>query len=77
MRAENWAREEQELDGWSITVTSYRIAETYITEVATTSSGVTVARATAPSSAESQKEAFAAASRRLQRTRHLDLTIGG
>src|SRR5581483_1472544 len=77
MRAENWERQEAELAGWPVTVTAYRIGEKYITEVATTASGATVARSIAPNAEESRKGAFETASRRLQRTRHFDLTIGG
>lgn len=60
-----------------MTVTAYQIGEKYITEVASTDSGACVARGIAATAEESRKGAFETASRRLQRTRHFDLTIGG
>ena len=77
MRAENFERTQTELAGWPVTVTAYRIGEKYITEVASTDSGATVARGIAETADESRKGAFETASRRLQRTRHFGLTIGG
>ena len=77
MRAENWQRIQAELAGWPVTVTAYRLGEKYITEIASTDSGACVARGIAESADESRKSAFETASRRLERTRHFDLTIGG
>ena len=77
MRAENWNRQQTELAGWPVLVTAYRIGEKYITEVASTDSGACFARGIAETAEESRKGAFETASRRLQRTRHFDLTIGG
>lgn len=77
MRAENWERQQSEVAGWPVTVTAYRIGDKYITEVASLDSGACVARQIASSAEESRKGAFETASRRLQRTRRFELTIGG
>jgi hypothetical protein len=77
MRAENWQRRELEIEGWPVKVTSYEIGDSYITEIEASATGSTIARATGKTSADSWKEASEAASRRLLRTRRMDLTVGG
>ncbi len=77
MRAEGWASEELELEGWAVKVTSYRIGQAFLTEVESCDSGVIIARGIAPTREDSRREAFETASRRLLRTRRIELTVGG
>jgi hypothetical protein len=77
MRAENWKKEELEIEGWPVTITSYTIGKSSITEIATTSSGANVARCVADTPEASREEAFSAATRRLLRTRRLPTMVGG
>ncbi len=77
MRAENWDRRESEIEGWPVKVTSYQIGDSYITEIEASASGSTIARGIGKTSGDSWKAASEAASRRLLRTRRMDLTIGG
>jgi hypothetical protein len=82
MRADNWISEEVELEGWAVKVTSYEINDRFLTEIDAMSSGTTLARGIASNREESRGEAFKTASRRLQRTRLIDvafgdLTVGG
>ena len=76
MRAENWTQEEVELDGWAIRLRSYQINDRFLTEVEAESSGIIIARGIASSREESRREALETASRRLRRTKLLDLTLG-
>jgi hypothetical protein len=77
MRAENWERRELEIEGWPVKVTSYQLGDSYVTEIEASATGSTIARGIAKSSTDSWKEASEAASRRLLRTRRINLTIGG
>lgn len=77
MRAENWKKEETEIEGWPVTVTSYMLGKSWITEIATTSSGANVARSVGDTPEASRETAFSAATRRLLRTRRLPGMVGG
>jgi len=77
MRAEGWVTEELELEGWPVTVTSYRIASSFLTEVESGCSGSILARGIGSTREESRREAFETASRRLLHSRFSDLTVGG
>jgi hypothetical protein len=77
MRAEAWSAEELELENWAVKITSYQIGKAFLTEVESRASGVTLARGIAPTKEDSRREAFAAAARRLLRTRRIELTVGG
>jgi hypothetical protein len=77
MRAENWDRRELEIEGWPVKVTSYRIGESFVTDIESTDTGATIARGIAKTREESSQEAFETASRRVLRTRRFHLTIGG
>jgi dsRNA-specific ribonuclease len=79
MRADDFQKQPLELEGWAVTVTSYRIGGQYVVEVETISSGVTVARANHESRAIAKEQAIETALRRLARTRRidLDLMVGG
>jgi hypothetical protein len=79
MRAEDFRKEPLELEGWSVHVTSYRIAGRYLAEVEALDSGVTIARATGEARVGAEKDAIQKALQRLRGTRRvdLDLTVGG
>jgi hypothetical protein len=79
MRAEDWKKRELELEGWPVMVSSYQIGDSYVTEVESTTSGATIARATRKTRAEAELEALETAAKRLLRTRRTDLglTVGG
>jgi hypothetical protein len=77
MRAEGWAVEELELEGWAVKITSYRIGERFLTEVESSASGVIIARGIAPTKEDSRREAFDKAAGRLLHTRRIELTVGG
>ncbi|HEX4169916.1 MAG TPA: hypothetical protein VHZ55_31000 [Bryobacteraceae bacterium] len=77
MRAEDWNKQETELEGWAVKITSYRIGDSYLTEVEAKDSGATVARGIAESAEASRRKALQSATERLQRTRRINLTIGG
>jgi hypothetical protein len=77
MRAENLEKRELEIGGWPVKVTSYQLGGSYITEIEASATGSGIARSVAASSEESWKQASETATRRLLRTRRMDLTVGG
>jgi hypothetical protein len=70
-------RRKLEIAGWPVTVTSYTVAGASVTEIALISSGTNIARGVAETPEASRGAALEAASRRLLRAKHLDLTVGG
>jgi hypothetical protein len=77
MRAENWAKNEVEIEGWPVTITCYEIGDSCITEIAAAASGASIARGIAETREASREAAMQAAARRLLRTRRINLTVGG
>jgi hypothetical protein len=79
MRAENWRKEEFELEGWPVRMISYRIGDSWVIEVEVTSSGTKVACTMGKACEAAKTEALETAARRLLRTRRVDptLTVGG
>jgi hypothetical protein len=79
MRAEDWSHENIELEGWPILIVSFRLGDNYVVQAESTSSGVTIARATATTRFKAYRQAIDSATRRLARTRIVDLslTVGG
>jgi hypothetical protein len=77
MRAENLEKRDLEIGGWPVKVTSYQLGESYITEIEASATGSSIARSIAASSEESWKQASEAATRRLLRTRRMDVAVGG
>jgi hypothetical protein len=79
MRAENWGKEELELEGWPVKVITYRIDDSFFTEIESSSSGAVIARSAGKVQQAVRSEAIETATRRLLRTRRLDLslTVGG
>jgi hypothetical protein len=79
MRAEDWKKEELDLEGWPVKVTCYRIGDSCVTEIESSSSGATIARTMGKTQEAAKREALETATRRLLRTRRIDpgLTVGG
>jgi len=79
MRAEESLKQSLELEGWHVHLSSFRIGGQYLAEVEVESSGVTIARATDELRAIAEERAIESATKRLLRTRRvdLDLTVGG
>jgi hypothetical protein len=70
-------RGELEIAGWPVTVSSYTVSGASVTEIALISSGTNIARGVAQTPEAARGAALEAASRRLLRAKHLDLTVGG
>jgi len=79
MRAEGWVMEEIELEGRPVKVITYRIGDSFVTEVESSSSGAVIACSAGKTQEAVEKEAIETAARRLRRTRRIDLglTVGG
>ena len=79
MRAEHWEKEDLELKGWPVKVITYQVGDSFFTEVESTTSGAVVARSAGKVQQTVRSEAIEAATRRLLRTRRIDLglTVGG
>ncbi|MCU1291274.1 MAG: hypothetical protein JWP08_124 [Bryobacterales bacterium] len=79
MRAENWNKQEFELEGWTVKLTSYQIGQTQVAEVEAVASGAVIARSTDQLREQAEKTALENARKRLLRTRRtdFDLTVGG
>jgi len=75
--AEGWRSYEQELEGWLVSVTCYRIGRSYITQVESSSSGAVIARGIAAIPEDSERQALETAKERLVLTRRIELTVGG
>ncbi|MGH7502245.1 MAG: hypothetical protein ACREL7_10865 [Longimicrobiales bacterium] len=69
MRADELTTREDNLCGWAVRVTSYRIGERWFASVDNADPGAKVARAEGHSRAEAEQTACAKASERLSRTR--------
>ena len=67
MRAERHRRRRQELAGWPVTVTSYRLGERWVCEI--DSAGARLARAEGTTREEAEDPAMRSAAARLGRTR--------
>jgi hypothetical protein len=77
MRAEDFESRELEIGGWPVKVTSYKLGDSYITEIEASATGSGIARGIAASSEESWKQASEAATRRLLRTRRMAVSAAG
>ena len=73
MRAEGYQRRRQELAGWPVGIVSYKLGERFVCEIDNVSPGAGLARAEGASREDAEREAMAAAERRLARTRVHDV----
>jgi hypothetical protein len=68
MRAEDYQRREEQLAGWPVGIVSYRLGDTWYCEIDNVSPGARIARAEGATREEAERDAKAAAQRRLGRT---------
>lgn len=73
-RAEGFERSLEEIAGERVGVTSYRLGDVFVCKVDNVSPGANIARATGATREEAREIAFAAAARRLARTRRFPTT---
>jgi len=69
MKTEDFSERRDELAGWAVNITVYRIDETWHCRIDNVSPGATVARGTGSSREEAERVATEKASERLGRTR--------
>ena len=69
LKAEDHSRRREQLAGWEVQITTYRIGETYYCHVDNVSTGATVARGEGKTLAEAEKTAIDKARERLAQTR--------
>ena len=69
MKPEEYAERQMELSGWPVHVVTYRLGKIYYCKVDNVSPGAQVARASAESREEAEKQALSKASERLAATR--------
>ncbi len=69
MKAEDHQRRRQTVEGWEISITSYRIGETHYCHIDNVSPGATIARASGPTREAAETEALEKATKRLAATR--------
>ncbi len=68
MRTEDYQRREEKLAGWPVGVVSYKLGDKYFCEIDNVSPGARIARAEGPTREAAERDAKAAATRRLART---------
>jgi hypothetical protein len=69
MRPEDYQHRQEQLAGWPVGIISYKLGDKYICEIDNVSPGARIARVKGPTRADAEREALAAAARRLARTR--------
>ena len=68
MRTEDYQRREEKLAGWPVGIVSYKLGDKYFCEIDNVSPGARIARAEGPPARTAERDAIAAATRRLART---------
>jgi hypothetical protein len=71
--ATEYAERVLEVDGWPVRLTSYRVGDTYYCKADNVSPGAALARSSAPSREDAERETLAHARRMLARTRRHDV----
>ena len=69
MRTEDYQRREEKLAGWPVGIVSYKLGDKWFCEIDNVSPGARIARAEGPTREAAERDAIAAATRRLARTR--------
>ncbi len=69
MRTEDYQRREDKLAGWPVGIVSYKLGDKYFCEIDNVSPGARLARAEGPTREDAERDAIAAATRRLARTK--------
>ena len=73
MKAEEYTRRQQELDGWQIVLETYRVGDTYHCTISSANPGARFARAQGASREEAEGLAIEKATRWLGQTRRFDV----
>ena len=68
MRAEAYERRREELAGWPVGITSYRLGDRFVCQIDDAGSGARLARAEGATREDAERDAVASAERRLART---------
>ena len=68
LRPEGYQRRRTELAGWPVGIVSYKLGDKWFCEIDNVSPGARIARAEGPTREAAERDAKAAASRRLART---------
>ena len=74
MKAEEFSRRSQELEGWAIVIETYRLGETYFTTISSADAGARFARAQGGSRDEAERVALDKATHWLGQTRRFPAT---
>jgi len=69
MKPKDYSRDERELDGWPVTIETYRLGDVYHCSIANVDPGARVARADGATRREAEEKAIEKARRYLQQTR--------
>jgi len=69
LKAEDHERRQETLEGWDITITSYRIGDKHYCHIDNVSPGATIARSEGETRQEAEKIALAKAGERLAKTK--------
>lgn len=69
MKAEDYQKRRDELAGWPVNITSYRVGDVWHCTVDNVDPGANVARGSGPSREDAEQSAIEDAERRLGRTR--------
>ena len=74
MKAEEFTRRSQELEGWEIVIETYRLGETYFATISSADAGARFARAQGGSRDEAERVALDKATHWLGQTRRFPTT---
>ena len=69
MRTEDYQRREEKLAGWPVGIVSYKLGDKWFCEIDNVSPGARIARAEGLTREAAERDAIAAATRRLARTK--------
>jgi hypothetical protein len=70
-KAEEYTRRSEEIHGWAVNISTYRLRDTWLCKIDNNSPGATVSRGEGTTREEAEKEALDAATRRLASTKRL------
>jgi hypothetical protein len=73
MKPEDYSRRQQELEGWAITIETYKLGDVYHCSVANVDPGARFARADGPTREDAESRALEKAARYLRQTRRFDV----
>ncbi len=69
MRTEDYQRRQEKLAGWPVGIVSYKLGDKWFCEIDNVSPGARIARAEGATREDAERDAIAAATRRLARTK--------